>query len=113
MAWVDVGDLEEGMILGTDLLNAHGQMLLPAGVEITARHIELFRSQRIQEVDIRQPGTGENAEIDMETLEKAKKQVQGRFIRADLTHPMVAALFDICVDTLARSMIDENLDHEN
>lgn len=64
MKEVFIYDLEEGMVVGKDLLTSTGIMIIPAGVMLTRAIIEHLRALGVDIVDI-----DENAGRDLEALE--------------------------------------------
>ncbi|MCM1308496.1 MAG: HD domain-containing protein, partial [Butyrivibrio sp.] len=66
MKEVFIFDLEEGMVVGKDLLTSTGIMIIPAGVMLTRAIIEHLRALGVECVDI-----DENARRDTEALEAA------------------------------------------
>lgn len=52
MAKISVGDLKAGMVLNSPVFTISGNILLKEGVEITEKHINIFKKWGIWEVDI-------------------------------------------------------------
>ena len=53
MAKVKVENLEPGMIAGADVKNLDGMLLMPAGGELSERHIRILNTWGIAEVAVR------------------------------------------------------------
>ena len=77
---LDVADTEPGMVLARPATNPQGQVLLKAGTEITPKHIRIFQSWGVTEVEVEGP-SAEAAE-DVPVTEQMEK-VRARFRRAE------------------------------
>jgi len=98
MAKVAVDNLEVGMVLAADVHDRAGRMLLGAGVELTPKHLVIFRTWGVEEATI---VGGENgtegpalpAEVTPELLAAAEAALAPHFQAANLEHPAMAELF--------------------
>jgi hypothetical protein len=61
MPKVKIDDLQEGMIVAADVRNIDDMLLLPAGAELTARHLKVLRSWGITEVTVQATHEAEDA----------------------------------------------------
>jgi hypothetical protein len=100
MAIKRILDVNPGMILASDAMDMSGRMLLAAGKEITAKHLKIFRTWGVPEVDIKEDSaaggeapTGSQADGDDKVLVKAKEY----FCQNNLKDPLIKELFDFCV----------------
>ncbi len=101
MALVEVEELTTGMVLKTDLFNSNGQLMLPAGRPISDRHIRIIIAQQITHVDIQtedDPQTPE--EFDPAEIERAREGLDTRFVNTDREDPLVAQLYEVCLQRL-------------
>jgi hypothetical protein len=64
MANIDIANLQPGMIVNSDVITNLGRLLLPAGTEITGKHLHIFRTWGITEVDIRSITKQDIAAVD-------------------------------------------------
>jgi len=103
MAIVPIDNLTAGMLLKSDVCDRSGRMLLPAGGELTDRHLKIFRTWGVLEADIE---SGENLEtspalasagVDSARLAAAEEAVRGRFRLNDPEHPAIRELMRICI----------------
>lgn len=98
MALVAVDSLETGMVLAGDVLDRNGRMLLGAGVELTQKHLVIFRTWGITEVNISgvdSDDEGEDslsAEVDPEALATAQERLLPLFALAGTEHPVMREL---------------------
>ena len=91
------------MVLGEDVHDTQGRLLIPAGTELTARHLRAFQlygriSVRIRGAD----AEPEPSPISPEELAAAEARILPRFRHNALSHPVVAALLRWCVTAEAR-----------
>lgn len=94
-------DLEEGMILTSDVCNLDGQILFTKGLELTTRHIDILQMWGIPKVEV----AGEEEEEDSLNLDqyppaviaKAETQVNEHFSLVKSSHPAVETMRKICV----------------
>lgn len=98
MALVPVDNLTVGMVLDADVRDRTGRFLLGAGVELTAKHLRIFRTWGVLEVSIAGvEGEGELArltdDVDQSRLAAAEAELAPRFRRVDLEHPLYRELF--------------------
>lgn len=98
-----VDDLVEGMILGEDVHDAQGRLLIPSGTELTARHLRAFQMYGMTAVRIRSADAlVEPAAISEAELAEAEARVLPRFRHNDRSHPVIAALLHWCTQAEAR-----------
>ena len=74
--------IKEGMEIGEPVINNFGQTLLPSGLKISARHINLLKTWNIDKVfivDKDSDENGENKQISEETKAYIEKQLSLRF----------------------------------
>lgn len=100
MGVINLEDIESGMILGRDIINRTGLVLLKAGEEITERHLRILRTWGITEADIKGIEKEEimekaEAEIDPQVLEEATTKALEIFRHTDREHPFIKELFQL------------------
>ena len=101
-----VDDLTPGMILGENVHDGQGRLLMPVDTELTERHLRAFQLWGIMAVRVRgaageAPGV---TEISPETVAAAREQVLPRFAHNDVHHPLIAVLVEACIQREARRM---------
>lgn len=94
---VAVDNLEPGMVLAGDVHDRSGRMLLGAGAELTQKHLVIFRTWGVLEVDIAGLGGEEAteqipADIDPQELAAAEQALAPLFRNANLGHPVMIEL---------------------
>jgi hypothetical protein len=109
MANISVEYLKPGMVLNSEVKDLSGRLLLGAGVEIAEKHIAIFRTWGITEVDVK--GLDKKdvepdalASIDPAAAQNIEKELSGIFSLTDREHPAIAELFRLCVSRKIRSL---------
>jgi hypothetical protein len=97
MGKINLEDLKPGMVLSASVLERGGRVLLGPGVEITERHIEIFRKWGVTEADVENVTQEDvvamsTAQLDPHILEEAEKFTGKLFRVADLKMPAVNEL---------------------
>ena len=102
MALVHIDNLAAGMVLGRNVCDRSGRMLLPSGAELTEKHFSIFRMWGVLEVEIVGDGIPEDdevephQEIDPTLLAAAREEVERLFVYNDPEHPAIKELMRIC-----------------
>jgi hypothetical protein len=111
MASLGVDFLQPGMVLARDVRASSGLVLLGAGVEITQRHIDIFRSWGVHEIEIK----GETQEalntqilrkIDAEKKARIERELDRLFQHNDPLDPVIEELRRICLMRLTARAAD-------
>ncbi len=102
MANIDIAHLQPGMIVNSDVITNLGRLLLPAGTEITGKHLHVFRTWGITEVDIKsvtkQDITAVDAvQINPALLQEVETELNGLFHHTDREHPFINKLYRLCI----------------
>jgi len=101
MSMVSLDKLEPGMVLATNVIDKSGRMLLGEGAELEAKHLFIFRTWGIIEVDIvGVDGADTDSlpdDITQEELDDAKKALLPLYSHADIEHPAICELFRLAV----------------
>ena len=97
MGMIPVDNLEVGMVLEEDVLDRTGRLLLGAGVELTQKHLMIFRTWGIDEVNILGAEGGDQTsalpdEVTAEDLAAAEAELLPRFRHTGLEFPIVREL---------------------
>ena len=102
MANIGVEYLKPGMVLNSDVKDRNGRLLLNAGVEIKGKHIHIFRTWGVAEVDIEgvteedvAPGITE--QIDPAVLQAVEAELDELFRHTDRGHPAVKEILRLCM----------------
>jgi hypothetical protein len=104
MQIVNVDDLKEGMIVGEDVKDKNGQLLLPAGLTLTPKHLEVIKGWGISNVSVDSGDKLEEVPLDPLVIARAEKELSPIFRYADRNHPAMNELFNQCVNRRARQL---------
>lgn len=101
MGKVRIKDLKMGMILASHARDPNGRLLLPAGEEITDKHIRTLKAWGIAEVDIEgdkdevsegQPSVKNAEQVSTQVME----EVDELFRYTNKQHPAIKELIELC-----------------
>ena len=98
---VQLARVEAGAVVGTDVHNRAGQLVLPAGTTITQRHLIALAGWDIRSVVLVSAEDSPDAPADRPNP-SMRRQLEQRFSRLDRTHPLVAELYAIALQRLSR-----------
>lgn len=97
MGSLSVEFLEAGMVLARDVRGSSGVVLLGAGAEINARHIQIFKSWGVREVEIK--GADQAAlnarmlgSLDAEQRARIERELDRLFLHNDARDPVIEEL---------------------
>ncbi|MCX8117550.1 MAG: hypothetical protein N3G78_06455 [Desulfobacterota bacterium] len=90
--------IKPGMVLGGDVKDRNGRILLSAGSEITEKHLRIFRMWGVHTVAVQdheraEPSSTGESEIDPVQFQAAEEKVRALFRHHDLNHPFLKVLF--------------------
>lgn len=103
MALVHIDNLAPGMVLKQNVCDRSGRLLLPEGSELTEKHLTIFRTWGVLEVDITADSDVDGGaaplreEMDPDRLAAAEAAVKPLFVHNDLDHPAIKELLRICI----------------
>ena len=108
MARVKVKQLEAGKQLSEDVVGTNGRLLLKSGTILETKHLAIFRTWGVVEVDIvGDEAAPEEPDVDFDSLPDSVKiailqRLKGQFRHCDLMHPLIRELIAHRTATLAR-----------
>jgi hypothetical protein len=102
MSTLAVEFLEPGMVLARDVRGSNGMVLLGAGAELNERHIGIFRSWGIAEVEIKgaaQETTNTEllTKLDVGQRQRIERELDRLFQHNDPHDPVIEELRRICL----------------
>ncbi|GFO53480.1 hypothetical protein GMSM_04870 [Geomonas sp. Red276] len=103
MAFIAIDKLQPGMVLGGNVCDRSGRILLPAGAELGEKHLSILRMWGVMEAEIvceqeEEPEDGEPlAECDPELAAAARQEVEALFVHNDHAHPAIKELMRVCI----------------
>lgn len=109
MAHLSLDQARVGMVLAADVKDRRGRLLVPAGRELSERHLEALRMWGVPAVEIDgDDGEGDDvAPIDPEIEARARADVDDLFVHAAEAHPFVDVLRKLAVERQARALARE------
>jgi len=98
MAKILVDNIEVGMELSSDVIDRQGRILLKSGVELNEKHLRVFNTWGILEVDVKGSGAQEEVQkvYSPELIEEARQYVTSLFQHNDESHPVIKNLQTYC-----------------
>jgi hypothetical protein len=108
---ISIEQILPGMVLAKGAKNHHGQMLLGEGTTLEERHMRIFQSWGVTEVEIVDDKGGsavKDVEIPTAIFEKAKADEDLRFGLSGRGHPAMNELFNIALARTAKRLWRES-----
>lgn len=106
MGIIRVEEAQAGMVLGAEVRDRMGRLLMNAGQEITGRALRVFRMWGVAEIDVEGHAgatpAGAVEEIAPADLERLQAVADGLFRHADRSHPAMAELLRLSIHRMAR-----------
>ncbi len=101
MGKLNLDELKVGMKLAAPVTDPSGRLLLPAGNEITEKHLRIFKAWGVTEADVvgidrAQVTARELAQADPVKLRESESAVTGIFKYVDRSHPAMVELMRLC-----------------
>jgi hypothetical protein len=92
-------DLKPGMILSADLSESGGRLLLPAGTELTDRHLRYFHMWGVAEVEVQGDDRLQDpaATVDPEVRAAIEARLGHLFRHVDVAQAAAAQVFAYCL----------------
>jgi hypothetical protein len=104
MDLINAEDLKEEMVVAEDVKDKNGQLLLPAGLTLTSKHLEVIKSWGIAQVAIEDGKKEEEVPLDPAIIAKAEGELTPVFRYVDRKHPVMNELFTQCVTRRAKQL---------
>jgi hypothetical protein len=104
MAVKRINEISPGMVLAANALDMSGRMLLGAGSEITPKHLKIFKTWGVTEVDVKETGKasdGGEAQSDGGS-DDVMKRAEAHFCQNKLGNPLIKELFAHCVKLMKK-----------
>ena len=113
MAILNLESLRPGMILGTDVKDRMGRILLASGQEISEKALRVFKmwgvtEAEIQGVDQEQVAAMSTSDIRPELLQAAEEKITEMFTHCNRENPVVRELIRLSTARVARKKEETN-----
>ena len=102
MVNVKLGKLEVGMVLSQNVKDRNGRVILTVGQKIAEKHLRILKAWGVTDVAVESPVNEDKViaslgSFDAGAVEKVESEMKRLFRQADLRHPAVRELFNLCV----------------
>lgn len=107
MQQMELSQARAGMVLGQDVLDRAGQLLLRAGTALNAQHLQLLHAHAVGQLCIT---TADNAAAARSPATDIETHIEARFCLSDDRHPLIRELRRLCRERLipARGEMDND-----
>ncbi len=97
------------MVVAADVKNLDDMLLIPAGCELSARHIKILRTWGISDIQIEgnEKSSTTFLKISPETLLKLENELKGIFWDFDTESPAQQEIFKIALRRRARAALNQ------
>lgn len=118
MGKINISDVRGGMVLAADVQDRNGRTLLAKGVEVSDKHLRIFKMWGITEVDIQgvaleDVAAQEAAAIDPAAREKAEVEISELFRFTDAEHPGIKEISRLAALRFVRSLTEAQDGHQS
>jgi hypothetical protein len=106
MGLIAVDRAEAGMVLHADVVDLRGRLLIPAGKELSEKHVAALPMWGVTHIEIAGPDPAVAAvqSIDPALLAEAEAHVADRFRNASGAHAFLEELRGVCVRRAASEL---------
>ncbi len=104
MATIDVSQAEAGMVLAADILDKRGRLLVPAGKELSAKHVRALPAWGVSRIEVEGDDIAGAVELEPWAVERATADVDALFSRVNRDHPLFQSLTTVCVERFALAL---------
>ncbi|MCA9739419.1 MAG: hypothetical protein R3E98_04300 [Gemmatimonadota bacterium] len=115
MAVISVDRADLGMVLAAPVTDRRGRLLIPAGKELDEKFLKALRMWGVTQIEVE--GEAEDpvdpfADLPPEVMEQVQAEVQARFARNNLQHPLIAGLYQRAVLKRAEALSQTPSEHQ-
>ncbi|MEQ9570169.1 MAG: hypothetical protein RLN75_08270 [Longimicrobiales bacterium] len=105
MGWIPIDQATPGMALAAPVKDRMGRLLIPAGAELSDRHVEALAAWGVDRIEI-ESGEAPEPEVAVspEHEARAREELAPVFRHAGPDHPFTEALAELAVARRARAL---------
>lgn len=107
MAQVSLERVKPGMVLAASVNDRSGRRLMPAGLELSDRHVGILEMWGIAHVEVEGEELEEANDLEPWKIEKARTEMAARLANLDESHPFSGQLITFAVERRARTFDGE------
>ena len=111
MTRLTLEQLTPGLTLGKPVYNLNGVLLLRGGEVLTAKHLQIFKTWGVREVDVvgeeGSEAVAPDAPVPPELAAAGEKEITRRFRRTEAAHPIVTELRRLATRRLTARVMAE------
>lgn len=106
MAHVTLDRAEPGMTLRSNVVDRRGRLLVPAGADLSEKHISALKMWGVTSIEVEDDGVPAEDElvVDPVFVEEAERDVEALFVIAGDPHPALDQLRALAVRRRAREL---------
>ncbi len=97
-----------GMVLTAGVKDLRGRLLIPEGKELTERYLDCLPMWGVTSIEVEGDDLASDGvsteDVEPWALEEAEEMAKAHFLLADNTHPLMVALFPICIERRAQEI---------
>ncbi len=107
MPKVKLDAVSEGMVVSADVKNMDDMLLIPAGCELSARHIRILQTWGVSEIQIEgeEPTSTTLLRVSPEVLQRLQSELEAIFWDFDAAIPVQNEIFKLALRRRARLRI--------
>lgn len=104
MATVDVTQAEAGMVLAADILDQRGRLLVPAGKELSEKHVRALPAWGVSRIEVEGDDIAGAIELEPWAVDQATSELDQLLSKVNREHPLFDALAPVCIERRAMSL---------
>ncbi len=113
MPKIKLDALHEGMVVTADVKNLDDMLLIPAGCELTARHIRILQTWGVSEVTVESAGEDEDhtdplSRLSPEVAARLTSETKATFWNFDESNAIQKELLRLSILRKARQLVDKS-----
>jgi hypothetical protein len=106
MPRIKIEQLQEGMVVASDVKNIDNMLLIPAGCTLTERQINVLQAWGVAEIEVQGVQTSADADplagLPPEETAKLSAELRDLFWQPDDSNPVFAEIFKLMLQRRAR-----------
>jgi len=94
------------MVLAADVVDKRGRLLIPAGKELSQKHLGALPAWGVDRVEVEGDdiASAEGSEVEPWAIDAAAAEIDVLFTHVNRAHPLMDALSSVCTERKARQL---------